>query len=103
MPRSVTTKGGRTLSTADLDRLASSVEHDLDIASWTPRRGRPSLSDVTGTHSPRIAIRVPEDLHRRAVARAASEGRSMSEVVRDLLEGYAGDPGKGPAPAPSRR
>lgn len=103
MPRTVTTKGGQILSAADLDRLASSVEHDLDLASWTPRRGRPTLSDVAGAHSPRIAVRVPEDLHRRAVARAASEGRSMSEVVRDLLEGYAGGPGQVPAPAPSRR
>jgi predicted HicB family RNase H-like nuclease len=95
MARSVITKGGRTLSEADVERLASNVEQDLKISSWAPRRGRPSLSEATGVHSPRIAVRVPEDLHRRTAARAASEGRSMSEVVRDLLEHYAQEGGSG--------
>ena len=38
------------------------------------------------------AVRVPGELHRRALECAAGEGRSISEVVRDLLEGYAGNP-----------
>jgi predicted HicB family RNase H-like nuclease len=95
MARSVITKGGRRLSEADVERLSSKIEQDLDISSWTPRRGRPSLRDVVGVHSPRIAVRLPEELHRRAVARAASEGRSMSAVVRDLLDQYARDAGSG--------
>ena len=92
MPRTVRTKGGRILSEADLERLASSVENDLDISSWKPRPGRPPLDSTATAHAPRIAVRVPAELHRRAVERAAREGRSMSEVVRDLLEGYARDP-----------
>jgi len=95
MARSVTTAGGRTLTKADLDRLAADVERSLDISSWTPRRGRPSLSKAAGVHSPRIAVRLPEDLHRRALARAATEGRSISDVVRDLLDQYARDAGPG--------
>ena len=89
MPRTVRTKGGRILSEADLERLASSLDRDLDISSWTPRPGRPPLDSSATAHAPRIAVRVPEELHRRAVERATREGRSMSEVVRDLLEGYA--------------
>ena len=95
MAREVITRGGRRLSEADVERLASRVEQDLDITSWTPRRGRPALSEATGVHSPRIAVRLPEELHRRAVARAASEGRSMSAVVRDLLDHYTRDAGSG--------
>ena len=95
MARSVITKGGRRLSEADIDRLAANVEQNLDIPSWAPRPGRPSLGESTGVHSPRIAVRLPEDLHRRALARAASEGRSMSDVVRDLLDHYARDAGPG--------
>jgi predicted HicB family RNase H-like nuclease len=95
MAREVITRGGRRLSEADVERLASRVEQDLDITSWTPRRGRPSLSEATGVHSPRIAVRLPEDLHRRALARAAREGRSMSAVVRDLLDQYAKEAGSG--------
>ena len=89
MPRTVTTRSGRTLSESDIDRLATRVEGGLDLSTWKPRRGRPSLGETTGPHSPRIAVRVPEDLHRRVLERAARDGRSISGVVRDLLEGYA--------------
>ena len=94
MVRTVTTKGGRKLTEADIERLATSLEQDLDIKSWAPRPGRPSLGESPGVHSPRIAVRLPEDLHRRAAARAASEGRSISAVVRELFEGYAGEAGR---------
>lgn len=90
MPGTVRTKSGRTMTEADLEHMATTVEKDLDISSWKPRRGRPPLDAAADAHAPRIAVRVPEDLHRRAVARATKEGRSISEVVRDLLEGYAG-------------
>ena len=85
----VKTKSGRVLSDADLDGLATKAENGLDLAAWRPRPGRPSLGPTVGEHSPRIAVRVPEELRDRARARAASEGRSVSEVVRSLLEGYA--------------
>lgn len=93
MARTVIAKGGRRLTEADIERLATRLERDLDLKSWAPRPGRPSLGDSPGVHSPRIAVRVPEDLHRRAAARAASEGRSISAVVRELLERYAGEAG----------
>ncbi len=35
---------------------------------------------------------VPADLHDRAAERAASEGRALSEVIRELLAGYADSP-----------
>jgi predicted HicB family RNase H-like nuclease len=79
------------MTEADIDRLARRLESDLDISTWKPRRGRPPLDAAVATHAPRIAVRVPSDVHRRVVARAAREGRSISEVVRDLLEAYAGE------------
>lgn len=89
MARTVKTKSGRILSEADVERLATMVEGDFDISAWKPRRGRPPLDAADGAHAPRIAVRVPGDVHRRVVARATREGRSISEVVRELLEGYA--------------
>jgi|BarGraNGADG00212_1021973.scaffolds.fasta_scaffold70676_1 hypothetical protein len=89
MSGTVKTRSGRRLTGPDIDRLTTTVENGLDLSSWKPRRGRPPLSATVGAHSPRIAVRVPEDLHRRAVERATREGRSISEVVRDLLEDYA--------------
>ena len=89
MPGMVKTRSGRKLSESDIERLAAEVEKGLDLSGWKTRRGRPPLDAVAGEHAPRIAVRVPADVHRRVVARATREGRSISEVVRDLLEGYA--------------
>jgi hypothetical protein len=91
MSGTMKTRSGRILTDADIDRLAAEAERGLDLSSWKPRRGRPTLGARPGAHAPRIAVRIPEDLHQRAVDRAAEEGRSMSEVVRDLLEQYADD------------
>ena len=89
MPGALKTQSGRELTGPDIDRLTKRIEDGLDLSTWKPRPGRPSLSAAVGAHSPRIAVRIPEDLHRRAVERATLEGRSISEVVRDLLEDYA--------------
>jgi predicted CopG family antitoxin len=83
------TKGGKTLSAVDIERLANKAEQGFDLMRWRPRRGRPSLSATAAGRSPRIGARVPDDLYRRATKRAAAEGRSISEVVRDLLAAYA--------------
>jgi plasmid stability protein len=95
----VETKTGRTVSDAELDRLATKAEAGFDLSAWRPRRGRPSLGGTAGEHAPRIAVRVPEALRDRARVRAATEGRSISEVVRSLLEEYAPEPTSGRAPA----
>lgn len=89
MPGTVRTKSGRVLTGSEIDQLAAEAERGLDLSAWKPRRGRPRLGQNLAAHSPRIAVRVPEDLHRRALARARSERRSMSEVIRGLLEDYA--------------
>ena len=88
MARTVRTKGGKRLSAADIDRLANEAERGFDLSQWRPRRGRPSLSATAAGRSPRIGARVPDDVYRRATERAAAEGKSISEVVRDLLAAY---------------
>jgi hypothetical protein len=83
------TKSGRTLTEEDLERLADDAEHGFDLAAWKPRRGRPSLDAEATGHSPRVGARVSQELYARATTRAASEGRTISDVVRALLEEYA--------------
>lgn len=89
MERVTITKSGRRLTEGDLDRLADEAEAGFDLSKWRPRRGRPPLDAVSSEHAPRLAVRLPASLHRRVTSRAASEGRSVSEVVRQLLEAYA--------------
>jgi hypothetical protein len=88
----VKSRSGRTLTDTDLDGLADVAEAGFDLTTWRPRPGRPSLTAETGQHSPRIAVRLPEALRDKVATRAASEGKSMSQVVRGLLEDYADSP-----------
>ena len=88
----VRTRNGRVVTEADLDRMAAEAETGFDLSTWKRRAGRPSLSEMnTGAHSPRITTRVPEELRARVASRASSEGKSVSAVMRSLLEAYAGE------------
>ncbi len=88
----VKTRTGRILSDKDLERIAAKADAGLDISAWQPRVGRPSLSAAANAHSPRIAVRVPEALRDEITIRATAEGKSLSQVVRGLLEDYAHRP-----------
>lgn len=71
----------------------------LEAAAETPgekalidraRRGRPPLDPraTPGTTSPMWRVRAPEALNAAARARAASEGRDLSALVRDAVQAY---------------
>lgn len=75
---------------AELDRLADEIEREgFDLRGWTPRPGRPRLEAESVEHAPRIAVRIPASLRRRVEQKAQTEGRTLSQVVRALLERYA--------------
>jgi predicted HicB family RNase H-like nuclease len=85
----IVTKSGAVLTEADIERLADTFEAGIDISRWVRRPvGRPHLEPGADEHSPRIEVRVPPSLHRRVRARAAADGRTVSQVVRRLLEEY---------------
>ncbi len=89
----VKTRSGRILRDKDLERIAAKADAGFDISAWRPKPGRPRLSAAaTAAHSPRIAVRVPEALRDEITIRATAEGKSLSEVVRRLLEDYARRP-----------
>lgn len=89
MAQKFVTRSGRVLTEQDLDRLADEAERGFDLSKWVHKRGRPSLEQGAAAHSPRIAVRLPGSLHDRVATRAADEGRTVSQVVRSLLEQYA--------------
>ena len=68
--------------------MAAEAEAGLDLSTWT-RRGRPPLdAGSPGTHAPRLATRVPQQLHDEVVKLAVEDGTTVSQLLRDLLEGY---------------
>lgn len=52
-------------------------------------RGRPSLSQGQAAHSPSIHVRVPAALYRKLNQRANASGKTMSTVVREILQKHA--------------
>lgn len=57
----------------------------LDAKTMKPvdLRGRPSLNG--NGHSPKLQVRVDDELNRALKARAEKEDRSVSDLVRELL------------------
>ena len=47
--------------------------------------GRPALY---GHPMKKVQVLIPEDLHQRATEKALSEGKSLSEVIREILITY---------------
>lgn len=85
----IVTKSGARLTQADIERLADELKAGIDLSGWIARPvGRPHLDPESGEHSPRIEVRVPASLHRRVRERAAVDGRTVSQVVRNLLQDY---------------
>jgi hypothetical protein len=68
--------------------VRSCVRHNVRMVS----RGRPKLDPSAGTHSPRIAIRLPDRVRTQVARRAAEEGRSVSDVVRSAVTSWVGEP-----------
>jgi hypothetical protein len=76
---------------ADGTRLTDDIA--AEIAEDTRRAaGRPSLTGL-GRHSPQVSARVPPELRDAAERQARREGKSVSQLIRELLERYlAGKP-----------
>jgi hypothetical protein len=68
--------------------LAAEAEEGYDLKQATPVRvGRPALGRDAAP-SPRVTFRAPTDLYSALQTRAATEGRSVSELAREAVERY---------------
>lgn len=47
--------------------------------------GRPSLY---GKRMKKVQVLIPEDMHQKATEKALREGKSLSEVIREILSSY---------------
>jgi predicted HicB family RNase H-like nuclease len=81
-----TLKDGTVLTEELADELAEEAERGYDL-SLGRRVGRPSLGRG---QSPRINIRLTQQLHDRALERAQREGKTLSELAREALERHVG-------------
>ncbi|GAA1398444.1 hypothetical protein ACFQZ4_52575 [Catellatospora coxensis] len=61
------------------------TEEYVEAAIKSARRGRPSIAGEEGD-SPRVQFRVPTRLLDRARARAAAEGKTVSQLAREAFE-----------------
>lgn len=77
---------------ADGTRLTTEVATQI-VQDVHRAAGRPSLTGP-GKHSPQVSVRVPPELRDAAEQQARHEGKSVSQLIRELLERYlAGKPG----------
>jgi len=82
------TKDGTKLTRKVIKALVAEAEAGYDLSKAEVVRigpGRPSLGEG---ESPRITYRVAPALFESAKKKAASEGRTVSEVAREALQRY---------------
>lgn len=81
-------KSGRILTDDVVDQFAHRMETGYEPEQLRPRKaGRPPLSEEYP--SPRIQVRVSHRLYVTVSRRARREGKTVSALVRQLLEKYA--------------
>ena len=94
-PKDYVVKPGTGIEDVDLDETEVFIldgerltdERAEEITERVFKAGRPSLTGE-GERSPQIGVRLPKDMHDRLSARAASEGRRKSDLVREAVESY---------------
>ncbi len=86
MPKLPRAKSGVPITDELAERLADEAEAGHEL-SPVKRVGRRSLAGADGT-SPRVNFRMTAELQARAEARAAKEGKTISEIAREALEQY---------------
>ncbi len=88
MERYVVKETGVVLTDEMIEALADEAEKGYDLScSEIVRVGRPPLG-AGESESPRITIRTEPLLNKAVRARAAAEGRSVSDLARVALEKY---------------
>jgi hypothetical protein len=81
------TRSGTKLTKKVVDALAEEAERGYDLTqAKRVRMGRPALGE--GGESPRVQVRVDDDLAKALRKRAQKEGRSVSEIARTALREY---------------
>ena len=81
-------KSGRVLTDEAVNELARRMERGYEPGQLQPRKaGRPPLGEEHP--SPRIQVRVSQRLYIKVSERARQEGKTVSALVRQLLEKYA--------------
>ena len=73
---------------ADGTRLTPQIAEEMaETALRQARAGRPSLTG-RGGRSPQVSFRVPPSLRDAAERQARREGKSVSQLAREVLERY---------------
>lgn len=81
------TRSGTKLTKKVVDALAEEAERGYDLTrAKRVRMGRPALGE--GGESPRVQVRVDDDLAKALRQRAQKERRSVSEIARTALREY---------------
>ena len=83
-----TTQTGRAITDAEVQRLSDEAEAGYDVDQLIARRGkrgRPPLGSGPATVE---SVRLDPELRDALAERAATEGSSVSEIIRSALRKY---------------
>jgi len=79
---------GRTITDAEVQRLADEAERGYDVDALLARRGkrgRPALGSAPASVE---SVRLDPELRERLAQRAEADGTTPSEIIRQALRDY---------------
>lgn len=82
------TKSGQPITDQDVERLAAEAEagHDVDqLIARRNKRGRPTIGNAPSSVE---SVRLDPELRRQLLQRAAADGTTPSELIREALRRY---------------
>lgn len=82
------TKSGRTITDADVQRLADEAERGYDVDALVARRGRRGRPALGSGPASVESVRLDPELRDRLAERAKADGMTPSEIIRKALRDY---------------
>ena len=82
------TKSGQPITEEDVENLAAEAESGYDVDQLIARRnkrGRPTIGNAPSSVE---SVRLDPELRRQLLQRAAADGTTPSELIREALRRY---------------
>ena len=82
------TKSERTITDAEVQRLADEAERGYDVDALVARRGKRGRPALGSRPASVESVRLDPELRERLAERAEADGTTTSEIIRQALRDY---------------
>jgi Ribbon-helix-helix protein, copG family len=82
------TKSGRPITDQEIENLAAEAEAGYDVETLIARHNKPGRPTLGNAPASVESVRLDPELRRQLLDRAAAEGTTTSELIREAVRRY---------------